>query len=559
MLQTADPRPLRWQRARYSPFTRKVDIFVSSAQLVFYLWWDSKIPRRSVRYRNRRAQWLVGTLLDLGPTFIKLGQALSTRADLLPLEYVQALGRLQDKVPEFPPNQAIAIVEAELGASIYKLFRQFDPVPIAAASLGQVHKARLHTGEDVVVKVQRPGLERLFELDFKILRQMLRFCDRFLPWTRQYNLAAIYQEFVDILRQEIDYIQEALNADRFRYNFKDHARILAPTVYPKYTTKRVLTMDYLPGIKINDRQSLEACGINVKEINQLGICCYLKQLLQDGFFQADPHPGNMAVSQDGCLIFYDFGMMAEVQPINKQQMVKTFFAVLRKDTDQVVETLTDMGLIEPLVDMTPVRRVTQFLLEKFTEKPVELQAFSEMRSELYALYEQQPFRLPAKMTFILKALTTLDGVARSLDPQYNLLACAAPFVKTLTLSRGQNAAVGELARQAKNYLAERLRQPSSVEIVMQRLEERIDERDAQLRTQYLEHDRLLKTLQLATKTLTYTCLTGFTLLAGAILLVGSYPNWAIAAFVLSGLASIGLMRSLSTLALRDRINRITGS
>jgi len=556
MLQTANPKPLRWQRARYSPMSRKVDIVASSAQLMFYLWWDSKIPGQSVRYRNRRAQWLVGTLLDLGPTFIKLGQALSTRADLLPLEYVQALGKLQDKVPPFDPNDAIAIIEDELGASIYHLYREFDPIPIAAASLGQVHKARLHTGEHVVVKVQRPGLEKLFQMDFKILRQMIRFGDRFLPWTRQYNLDEIYLEFSEILENEIDYIQEAMNADRFRYNFQDHTRILVPKVYPKHTTRRVITMEYLPGIKINDRQSLEACGINVKEVNQLGICCYLKQLLQDGFFQADPHPGNMAVSQDGSLIFYDFGMMAEVQPINKDQMVKTFFAVLRKDTDQVVETLTDLGLIEPLADMRPVRRVTQFLLEKFTEKPVELQAFSEMRSELYALYEQQPFRLPAKMTFILKALTTLDGVARSLDPQYNLLACAKPFVRSLTLSQGRGAAVGELARQAKDYVMFRMRQPTAVEVFMRQLDERLDQRDAQLRAQYLENERELKELRLTVKILIFTGVTGFTLLTGAVLLVGSYTNWAIAAFVVAALGAIGLLRSYSVLAVRNRINRI---
>lgn len=529
---------------------------MSAAQLMFYLWWDSRIPGQSSRYRNRRAQWFVGTLLDLGPTFIKLGQALSTRADLLPLEYVQALGKLQDEVPSFDPNEAIAIVEAELGASIYHLYREFDPMPIAAASLGQVHRARLHTGEVVVVKVQRPGLEKLFQMDFKILRRIIRFCDRLLPWTRQYKLDEIYLEFAQILQNEIDYIQEAMNADRFRYNFKDHPRILVPKVYPKHTTHRVMTMDYLPGIKINDRQSLEACGINVKEINQLGICCYLKQLLQDGFFQADPHPGNMAVSQDGCLIFYDFGMMAEVTPINKDQMVKTFFAVLRKDTDQVVDTLTDLGLIEPLADMTPVRRVTQFLLEKFTEKPVELQAFGEMRSELYALYEQQPFRLPAKMTFVLKALTTLDGVARSLDPQYNLLACAKPFVKSLTLANGQGRAMGELARQAKDYLLFKIRQPSAAELFMQQLNEQLEQRDAELRAQYLDNARKIEDLRLTLKSLIYTCITGFTLVVGAILLVGTYTNWAIAAFVLSGLGAIALLRSLSLLSIRQRIKRL---
>ncbi|MGC8711361.1 MAG: ABC1 kinase family protein [Leptodesmis sp.] len=557
MLNSTAPRRLRWQRTRYSPLVRQMDVFSSSAQLMFYLWWDSRIPGRSTRYRNRRAQWLVGTLLDLGPTFIKLGQALSTRADLLPLEYVQALSRLQDKVPGFSPEEAIAIVETELGAPIYHLYREFDFVPIAAASLGQVHKARLHTGEEVVVKVQRPGLDKLFALDFKVLHQLVRFCQRFLPWTRRYDLEAIYHEFTEILYQEIDYIQEALNADRFRYNFRDHDCIIVPRVYPKHTTKRVLTMDYVPGIKINDRQSLEACGINVKEVNQLGICCYLKQLLQDGFFQADPHPGNMAVSQDGCLIFYDFGMMAEVQPINKEQMVKTFFAVLKKDTNQVIETLMDLGLIEPMSDMAPIRRVTRFLLEKFTEKPIEMQAFTEMRSELYALFEQQPFRLPAKMTFILKALTTLDGVARALDPQYNLLASAKPFVASLTTATGPGATVGELVRQAKDYLIYRIRQPSPSSFLLQQLEERLEQQELELRARYFDQERALKKLTLANRSLLYTCLTGFSLLIGLLLLAGAYTYWAIGAFLISGIGAIVLLKTLYQLALHEKITRLT--
>ncbi len=557
MLSTTDLKPLRWQRVRYSPLERKVDVFASASQLMFYLWWDSRSPGRAVRYRNRRAQWLVGTLLDLGPTFIKLGQALSTRADLLPLEYVQALGKLQDKVPQFDGDEAIAIVEAELNAPIYSLYREFNPIPLAAASLGQVHKARLHTGEDVVVKVQRPGLERLFNLDFKVLGQLVRFCDRFLPWTKQYDLAAIYQEFVSILYQEIDYIQEALNADRFRYNFRDHPRILVPKIYPNYTTKRVLTMDYMPGIKISDRQSLEACGINLKEVNQLGICCYLKQLLQDGFFQADPHPGNMAVSQDGNLIFYDFGMMAEVQPINKDQMVRTFFAFLKKDTDQVIDTLMDMGLIEPVADMMPVRRVTQFLLEKFSEKPVELQEFTEMRSELYALYEQQPFRLPAKMTFILKALTTLDGVARTLDPQYNLLLAAKPFVSSLAVAKGQGSALGELAKQAKDFLVFKVRQISPAQNSTRQLAAQLEQREHQLYASTQEHKRRVENLRWGIRSLGYTCLAGFPLLIGIMLWMAALPNWAIASFVLAGLGSIGLINSLVMLSITsDRKYRI---
>jgi len=557
MLTTAAPKPLRWQRPKYSPLARQIDIFGSAAKLVCYLWWDKLVANNSAKQRYRRAQWLVGTLLELGPTFIKIGQALSTRADLLPLEYVRALGQLQDRVPQFSTAEAIAIVESELGNSIHTLYRDFDHFPIASASVGQVHKARLHTGEDVVVKVQRPGLETLFNLDFEVLHRLLRFFYRYVPWTRKYELEAIYHEFFNLLYQEIDYVHEGKNADRFRESFIAYPRIIVPKIYWRYSTKKVLTLEYLPGIKIDDRQTIEACGINPKEIIQLGICCYLKQMLQDGFFQSDPHPGNMAVSQDGSLIFYDFGTMTEVKSIAKDQMVKTFFAILRKDTDEVVNTLTYMGLIEPMADMTPVRRLIAFILDKFTEKPIELQAFDQMRSEIYLMFEQQPFRLPAQMTFILKSLTTLDGVARTLDPEYNLLAASKPFIKSLVVSKeGKGNVVGELARQARNFIKHRLQQPSTAEVLIRRLEARIEQGELEVRVRSVESDRTLKRINLAIKSLIYACLAGFTLLSGTVLLSASYSSWAIAVFTLSGLSFLILLRSLINLSVRERLDKL---
>lgn len=559
MLQAAIPptRSLRWQRQISSPLARQVDISVSAAKLTFYLWWDRQISGKSAHHRNRRAQWLVGTLLDLGPTFIKIGQSLSTRADLLPLEYVKALGQLQDRVPEFDPNQAIAIIEAELGYPIHLLYQDFDPTPIAAASLGQVHRARLHTGEEVVVKVQRPGLEQLFAMDFQIVGRLVRWIDRLVPNARQYDIKAIHQEFSEILGREIDYVQEAMNADRFRHNFADHDRIVVPKIYPKYTTRRVLTMEYVPGIKVNDRQSLLAIGIDPREINHLGICAYLKQLLQDGFFQADPHPGNMAVSQDGKLIFYDFGMMAEVQPINRNQMVQTFFAVLKKDTDQVVSTLVDMGLVEPMADMTPVKRIVNVLVDRFADKPVELQAFKSLRNELYSVFEQQPFRLPAKMTFIIKALTTLDGVARDLDPQYNLLSAAKPFVKSLaTMPARQGSGVGELAKQAKSYLTYRLNKPNPTQSAIERLESRLEQGELKIQVNSIEHNRALKTLNLSVRALLYACISGFAALTGAILLVGQISGGAIFAFAIAAFSGVFLTKSLIRLVWRDRVDRM---
>ena len=546
---------LRWQRSQYSLFARQMDIIGAAIQLIFGLWWDQYVAGNSPTQRQRRAQWLTQLLLDLGPTFIKIGQALSTRADLLPLEYIQGLGQLQDRVPEFSGQEAIALVESELGSSITALYREFERYPIAAASLGQVHRAILHTGEAVVVKVQRPRLEQLFNLDFQVLHRLVRFSQRYLPWTRRYELEAIYNEFFNLLYQEIDYIQEGKNAERFATNFQKHQNIKVPKVFWRYTTTKILTVEYMPGIKISDRKTLESCGMDLQRINQLGICSYLKQLLQDGFFQADPHPGNMAVAQDGSLIFYDFGMMLELQGLAREQMIQTFFAVLRKDTDEVVDTLMEMGLIVPVSDMTPIKRLITFMLDKFTEKPIDVQAFSEMKSEIYAMFQQQPFRLPAQMTFIIKALTTLDGIARTLDPQYNLVASAKPFIRSLTV-QGKGGMVGELTRQAREFVRYKLNQPKAAEVLIHRLEERIERGELQFRIQNDQSDRLLKRIQLGIKSLIYACLTGFSCLTGAVLLLGNFSHLAIFPFVASGVFGFVLFRHLIDLMIKEKLDKL---
>ncbi|MFN9668937.1 MAG: ABC1 kinase family protein [Pseudanabaena sp.] len=553
------PKKLRWQRIKSSALARQREVFLASFTFLFFLWWDKFWQIDTSRTRSKRAEWLVRNMLELGPTFIKIGQSLSTRVDILPPEYISNLSQLQDKVPAFSAKEAREIIELELGTSLYTIYRDFDEVPLAAASLGQVHRATLHTGEDVVVKVQRPGLKKLFDLDLLAVGKLLKVFRRYLPWSRKYNLEGIYDEFFTILYQEIDYEIEGNNADRFRKNFEGYPRIVIPKVYWEYSTSMVLTLEYVPGIKVDDRQALEACGLNPKEINQLGICCYLKQLLQDGFFHADPHPGNLAVSPSGSLIFYDYGMMAEVKTMAKDQMVRTFFAVLRKDTNEVVDTLMSMGFIEPIADMSPVKRMLKFILDRFTERPVNIYEFEQIKSEVVAIFEKQPFRLPPQMTYLLKSLTTLDGIARILDPEYNFSTAAQPFVKSIVLTRGRGNTLGALAQQAKDFLVYQLNKPSRMEILLERLEERIERGELMIQVKSSESDRTLKRINIAVKALIYACLTGFLLLAGAVLLVGTngtYTSWAIATFAGAGFTSLSLIRALIQLSIREKIDSL---
>ncbi|MGP0128596.1 MAG: ABC1 kinase family protein [cyanobacterium endosymbiont of Rhopalodia musculus] len=544
----------RWQRSKLSPMMRQWDIFGVIFKFFLGLGWDKLIRNNSSKRRHKRARWLVKNLLELGPTFIKIGQSLSTRVDIIPFEYIQELSQLQDRVPPFNSDEAINVIETELGKSIDKLFKDFESIPLASASLGQVHRAKLYTGQEVVVKVQRTGLEKIFNLDFEILHRLICLLNRYFSKFRQYQLEAIYKEFFELLFQEIDYIREGKNADRFRKNFKCYSQIKVPKVYWKYTTKRILVLEYLPGIKIDDRTTLKDNGINLDSIIQLGICSYLKQLLIDGFFQSDPHPGNMAVSQRGELIFYDFGTMAEVKLMAKAQMIQAFFAVLKRDTDKVVETLVYMGLIEPLKDMSSIKRIVGFILENFRDKPVDVKAFEVIGDEVYSMFKKQPFRLPPQMTFIIKSLTTLDGIARALDPQYNLLAASKPFVRSIVLSKGQGIIISATAKQAKDFIKKNWQNPNSTNRLMQRLVQKIDQGELQFRICSLENKRTLKLINLGIKCLIYACLTGFTLLSTFMLVITTYLKLAVIGFGLSGLFGLFFLGSIITLMNQEKIN-----
>lgn len=494
-------------------------------------------------------------LLDLGPTFIKIGQAMSTRPDLFPVEYIEELSQLQDRVPPFHSAEAIAVVEQEFDKSLYAVFKEFESEPLASASLGQVHKAILYTGEEVAVKVQRPGLENLFRVDIQVIERLLAIAGRFAKDLNKYNLTQICREFFDLLYQEIDYIHEGKNGDHFRSNFASQNHILVPKVYWQYTTRRVLTLEYLPGIKIDDRAALEAVNIEPDNVISLGISAYLKQLLQDGFFQSDPHPGNMAVDENGKLIFYDFGTMTEVKSMEKTQMMRTFFAILRKDTDEVVDTLVYMGLIEPMADMTPIKRMVAFLLDKFRDRPVDLKEFEAISGEVYLMFEQQPFRLPPQMTFIIKAITTLDGIARALDPQYNLLAAAQPFVRSMAVSKEDNESrITSLAKQAKEFVLYQIQKPTRTEMAIKRLESRIELGELQFRVKSLESDRQLRRIYLAVKTIMYGTLCGFATIVGVLLL--PYPNYAIVVFGGALFLAFVTGRSLIKLMIQERLDRL---
>ena len=550
----------RWNRERYSRHRRFIDIWSFVLTLLFKLWRYNKrwsypggmTEAKQAARRRAQAIWIRETFLELGPTFIKLGQLFSTRADLFPTEYVEELTKLQDKVPAFSHEQAEAIIQQDLGKPVSQLYQDFELIPLAAASLGQVHKATLQTGEEVVVKVQRPGLKQLFTIDLQILRGIAQFFQNHPDWGRNRDWIGIYEECCRILWEETDYLNEGQNADTFRRNFRGYDWVKVPRVYWRYTSPRVVTLEYVPGIKISHYEAIEAAGLDRKLLAQLGARAYLQQLLNDGFFHADPHPGNIAVSPEGSLIFYDFGMMGRIQSNVREQLMETLFGIAQKDGDRVVDSLIQLGALAPTGDMGPVRRSVQYMLDHFMDKPFETQSVAQISDDLYEIAYDQPFRFPATFTFVMRAFSTLEGVGKGLDPDFNFMEVAKPFAMQI-MSDGSgietNSFLNELGRQAAQVGSTALSLPRRIEDTIEKLERG----DLRIRVRSTESERAMRRLsgiQLGTN---YTLLISAFTLSATILLVNHYLWLAI----LLGLVAAGFAVALLRLLMRlDRLDRM---
>ncbi len=552
----------RWARDNYTQTERLIDIWRFVLTLLFYSWLDQKNwsyggrPTESQRAQRRRqrAIWIRETLLNLGPTFIKVGQFFSTRADLFPSEYVEELSKLQDRVPAFGYEQVVSIIESEQGKPVSAIFDYIEATPLAAASLGQVHRARLKNGDEVVVKVQRPGLVRLFTIDLAILRGIAEFFQYRTKWGKGgRDWIGIYEECRRTLWEEVDYLNEGRNADTFRRNFRDLPKIAVPRVYWRYTSGRMLTLEYLPGIKVSDYEALAVAGLDRKAIAQLGAHAYLRQLLKDGFFHADPHPGNIAVKTDGTLIFYDFGMMGRIKPDIKDRLLVTLSGIASKDADKVVQSLVDLGALVPTADMTPVRRSVQYMLDNFMEKPFDGERVSvnAITEDLYQMAYDQPFRFPATFTFVMRALTTLEGLGKGLDPDFNFLGVATPFLDELMKeapNNGQNF-VNQISQQALSLTTTSLNLPKRIESTLTKLENG----DLRLRVRAPDSERLLRKITILGTGVIYAILSGCLLITATQLGIAGYTGWAGATMVLTAIVAIALLRVILRLNDSERL------
>lgn len=593
----------RWSRFKtYSTIQRTLEIWGFVVTFIFKAWWNNqkfsyKGGMTEVKKTLRRkalAKWLKESILRLGPTFIKIGQQFSTRVDILPQEYVDQLSELQDQVPPFPSETALAIVEEELGGPVGKIFDRFDYEPIAAASLGQVHRARLK-GQEVVIKVQRPGLKGLFDIDLKNLRVIAEYLQKVDPKSdgAKRDWVAIYDECASVLYQEIDYTKEATNAELFASNFKNMDYVKVPTIFWDYTTPQVLTMEYVPGIKINKIQALDQLGVDRKRLGRYAVESYLEQILSHGFFHADPHPGNIAVDDvnGGRLIFYDFGMMGSISSNIREGLLEAFYGVYEKNPDKVLQSMVQMGVLVPTGDMTAVRRTAQFFLNSFEErlaaqrrereaattelgfkKPLskeekimkKKERLAAIGEDLLSIAADQPFRFPATFTFVVRAFSVLDGIGKGLDPRFDITEIAKPYA--LELLRFREAGVEVVLKDFRKRWDRQsqafynlFRQAERVEKLADIIQ-RLEQGDLKLRVRALESERAFQRVATVQKTIGNGVAAGSLINLATVLYLSSIRVPAIVAYALCAFFSfqvlIGIMKVKK---LDEREKLITGT
>ena len=516
---------------RLKKLKRAFLIWITLISLLINLWIDNirftifqtKSNEKS-RVQIKRARWFTNQLIKLGSAFIKIGQLLSARPDLIPNTWIQELSKLQDQVPNFSFAQVEETIRDELGSK----FNEIDQIicdPVGSASLAQVHRATLKDGKKVVFKVQRPNLKELFIIDLGIMQQIAGLLQKNKNWSRGRNWVEIAKECRKVLMKELDFNCEAQYAARFRQQFLDDENVEVPEVIWDMSSEKVLCLSYVEGTKISDLEKLKSQEIDLSKIAEIGAISYLKQLVNYGFFHADPHPGNLAVSSEGKLIFYDFGMMGNISNNLQTRLGGMVKAAALRDASSLVSQLQQAGLISKDIDVGPVRRLVRLMLKEALTPPFSPNIIEKLSGDLYELVYETPFQLPVDLIFVMRALSTFEGVGRMLDPGFNLVSVTKPYLIELMTSNNQtpNDLINQFGRQVGELGSKAVGIPKRIDESLERLEQG----DLQLQIRMGESDRQFKKMFTAQKTLGHSILIGSLSIASALLVTNKQNNFAL--------------------------------
>ena len=423
----------------------------------------------SSEQRRKRAASLLNSLLTLGPTFIKLGQLLSTRPDILPPEYIDEFSKLQDSVPPAPWEEARVVLEEDLGP-VADRFAEFDTDAISGASLGQVYYAEID-GQPVAVKIRRPGVKDLVDSDLKVVRWSIPLLIRFVGDAQAFSLETLADEFDRTIRQEMDYSREARMLTEIKGNFRDNGDIRIPDVIGTHSTGRVLTMEYVPGTKISNVEELDTQRLDRTELAETLQRAYLDMIVEDGVFHADPHPGNLAVQDDGTLVFYDFGMSGYVDPFIQDKIVDFYTAIAAQDIDAILDTLIEMGTLSPEADREVMADVMELAIADARGEDVEQYRVQQIVQQVEDTIYEFPLRLPSNLALVLRVATVVEGVCVTLDPDFDFISVATDYLNQEGyIEAGVRDFIEDRFNEGRDAVESTVRIPPKIEDALDRVE-----------------------------------------------------------------------------------------
>jgi ubiquinone biosynthesis protein len=504
--------------------------------------------RREKIERFSRAARARMVLEELGPTFLKMGQILSTRPDLLPVEFIQELSKLQDDVPSFPYSEVVAVIETELQQPLDQIFLSFEERPLAAASIGQVHRAQLLDGTHVVVKVQRPDIKRTIEVDLEIMLHLASLMERHLDGWDVQRPTRIVEEFSRILGKELDYTLEAAYTERFARQFEGDSDVYVPQIYREVTTSRMLTMEYIRGIKPTAMERLVEEGLNQKKIAQKGLNLILKQIFVHGFFHADPHPGNIFVLPDNVICYIDFGMMGRLDLDAREHFADLIMSIVHRNENEAVVALLSLTLSEEEHDYPALEKDVAEFMDQHCYRPLKDVDLGALLQNLLDVATLHRLGIPPDLFLLIKALSTVEGLGRMLDPDLDVVEQAAPFVKRVQLNRINPRRIGRDVVNSGSDLFCLLKDiPRELRTILKLARQgkvRMEFEHRGLEPMLANHDRVSNRLSFA------IVLASLVIGSGLIVLSGIPPTWheiplvGLAGFIFAGCMGFWLLISI---------------